>query len=95
MLRKANKPVTDFSIKVTGEISKQLPIDYSSIHVVYEFLGDEANKDAALSADTDSQEKFCGVSHMLKKILPLTWEVNYNGKQIFNNHTMLQSASLD
>ena len=22
---------------------------------------------------------------MLKKIMPVTWEVNYNNKQIFNN----------
>ena len=95
MLRKANKPVTDLSIKVTGEISKQPPIEYTSIHVVYEFVGDEANKEAALGAVTDSQEKFCGVSHMLKKILPLTWEVNYNGKQIFNNHPIIHSVSLN
>jgi len=58
-------------------------------------VGDDANKEAALGAVTDSQEKFCGVSHMLKKILPLTWEVNYNGKQIFNNHPIIHSVSLN
>lgn len=94
MLRKANKPVTDLSIIVTGEISKQPPVEYTSIHVVYEFVGDDANKEAALEAVNASQEKFCGVSHMLKKILPLTWEVNYNKKQIFNNN-ILQAVTLN
>jgi putative redox protein len=34
---------------------------------------------------TLSQEKYCGVSAMLKKIIPVTWEVVYNGKTIFTN----------
>jgi len=85
ILRKANKEVTNFNIKVSGEISKQAPIEYVAIHLVYEFEGNEENKDAALNAVTDSQEKYCGVSSMLKKALPVTWEVTYNGKQIFNN----------
>jgi putative redox protein len=85
ILRKAGKEADDLNIIVTGEISKQPPIEYIAIHVLYEFKGPEANKDAALTAVTDSQEKYCGVSHMLKKIMPVTWEVTYNGINIFNN----------
>ena len=85
ILRKADKNPDDFEMKVTGEISKKPPIEYIAIHVVYNFKGKEENGEAALKAVTDSQEKYCGVSHMLKKALPVTWEVNYNGKQIFNN----------
>ncbi len=85
ILRKADKPVTDFNIKVIGEISKVPPIEYVAVHVLYEFEGSEENKAAALQAVTDSQEKYCGVSHMLKKIMPVTWEVTYNGKSVFNN----------
>jgi len=94
MLRKADKPVTDFNIKVSGEISKTPPIEYIAIHLVYEFEGKEENRDAALQAVTDSQEKYCGVSHMLKKILPVTWEVSYNHKTIFNNKP-LEAALLN
>lgn len=85
ILRKAQKKVKDLDIRVIGELSKTAPIEYVSIHVKYYFLGDEENKDAALDAVTTSQEKYCGVSHMLRKALPVTWEVNYNGKEIFNN----------
>lgn len=85
ILRKVDKNPEDFEMKVTGEISKKPPIEYITIHVVYNFKGKVENGEAALKAVTDSQEKYCGVSHMLKKAMPVTWEVNYNGKQIFNN----------
>ena len=93
ILRKANKEVTDFSIKVTGELSKQVPIEYVAMHVVYEFLGEASRREDALEAVNLSQEKYCGVSHMLKKALPITWEVNYNGKIIFNNREVSMALS--
>ena len=85
ILRNAQKEVQDLNIKVTGELSKQQPIQYIAIHVSYDFTGVDSSKDAALDAVTVSQEKYCGVSQMLKKALPVTWEVNYNSVQIFNN----------
>jgi putative redox protein len=85
ILRKEQITLQDLNIKVTGELSKQQPIQYVSIHLVYDFKGADIFKNAALDAVTTSQEKYCGVSSMLKKALPVTWEVNYNGQQLFNN----------
>jgi putative redox protein len=85
ILRKANRQVSDFSLKVSGELSKQPPIEYTAVHLVYELKGDAADEQAALDAVTDSQEKYCGVSNMLKKIMPVTWEVVYNNVRIFTN----------
>ncbi|HRE51487.1 MAG TPA: OsmC family protein [Flavitalea sp.] len=85
ILRKADKQADDLNIKVLGEISKKPPIEYIAIHIIYDFKGSEENKEAALKAVTDSQEKYCGVSSMLKKALPVTWEVNYNSALIFTN----------
>jgi putative redox protein len=85
LLRKSQQEVKEFNIKVSGEISKKAPIEYVSIHLIYEFLGKDEFENAALNAVMDSQEKYCGVSNMLKKIMPVTWEINYNGKIIFNN----------
>ena len=85
ILRKAQREVKELNITVTGELSKQQPIEYVAMHVNYHFKGDDSLKDAAVEAVTTSQEKYCGVSHMLRKALPLTWEVNYNGVQVFNN----------
>jgi len=85
LLRKSNQPIDDFSMTVTGELSKQAPIQYISMHILYTFKANEAAKDAVLATVTDSQEKYCGVSNMLKKALPVTWEINFNGIQVFNN----------
>lgn len=85
ILRKADKNPDDFDMKVIGEISKRPPIEYIAVHVIYQFKGSESFKEAALNAVTDSQEKFCGVSSMLKKALPVTWEVHYNSELVFSN----------
>jgi len=85
LLRKAGKQLDEFNLKVSGEISKQPPIEYTSAHVVYEMKGNAGDEEAALDAVMQSQEKICGVSHMLKRIMPLTWQVIYNGQEIFNN----------
>jgi putative redox protein len=85
LLRKQGIHLKDFTLKVSGEISKQPPIEYTSIHVVYEIKGRPQDEEAALQAVMDSQERLCGVSHMLKKIMPVTWQVMYNGKEVFDN----------
>ncbi|HNU88307.1 MAG TPA: OsmC family protein, partial [Ferruginibacter sp.] len=92
ILRKAQKEVKELNIKVTGELSKQPPIEYMAMHVVYDFTGEESNREAALDAVTTSQEKYCGVSHMLKKAIPVSWEVIYNGVQIFNNNPVAKET---
>ena len=85
ILKRYSHQVQDFNMKVTGEISKQAPIEYIAIHIVYEFKGNEDSKQAALDSVMASQEKYCGISHMLKKIIPVTWDVTYNGHLIFTN----------
>lgn len=91
LLRKAGHNISDLNMIVTGELSKQAPIQYISIHILYDFKGADAEQEAALNAVTDSQEKYCGVSSMLKKAIPVTWEIKYNGREVFNNKPLLQA----
>jgi putative redox protein len=85
LLRKVNLSIDNFSLKVTGELSKQQPIEYIAIHIIYDIKGKKADMPAVLNAVSQSQEKICGVSHMLKKALPVTWEIKFNNELIFNN----------
>ena len=85
LLRKAGKQLHDFNLRVSGEITKQPPIEYTSIHIVYEMRGNAEDEQVAFDAVIQSQEKICGVSQMLKKIMPVTWQLIYNGREIFNN----------
>ncbi len=88
LLRKSGQTINDFEMKVTGELSKQAPIQYVAIHLLYSFKANASAKEAIINAVTDSQEKYCGVSSMLKKALPVTWEINVNSISVFNNQTM-------
>jgi putative redox protein len=85
LLRKQGIELKNLNLKVSGEITKQPPLEYQSANIIYEMTGGEEYQDAALDAVMTSQEKICGVSHMLKKIIPVTWQIIYNGKEIFNN----------
>ncbi len=75
----------DFNLRVSGELSKQAPIEYVSIHIVYEVNGEPGDERSVIEAVTYSQEKICGVSRMLQRIMPVTWKVIYNGNVVFDN----------
>ncbi len=94
LLRKSGQAIDDFTMTITGELSKQAPIQYVSIHVLYIFKGDKSISKAALKAVMDSQEKYCGVSSMLKKAIPVTWEIHFNGEEIFNNKHIPASSAI-
>lgn len=85
LLRKQGIELQDLNLKVRGEISKQAPIEYVSAHIIYEMSGRTHHEQAAKEAVMYSQEKVCGVSNMLKKIMPVTWQIIFNGNEIFNN----------
>ncbi len=50
--------------------------EYIAIHIVYDFKGQEFIKKAVADDVADSQKNYCGLSTMLKKKLPVTWEIN-------------------
>lgn len=86
LLRKSDLTLGDMEIGVTGELSKQPPYQYVAIHILFTISAEPAMVEKVLEAISDSQEKFCGVSSMLKKIMPVTWEVKFNGITVFNNN---------
>lgn len=93
LLRKRGKALRSFSLHASGELSRSVPIEYVSVHLAYVMEGDESDLGAALEAVDLSQAKYCGVSHMLKKILPVTWEVRYNGAIVFTNKSAPERAA--
>ena len=91
LLRKQGKQLQSLNLKVDGQISAQQPIEYTSAHIVYEMNGRQEDEKTALEAVMYSQEKICGVDSMLKKIMPVTWQVLFNGKEIFTNKVVSAS----
>ncbi|MCO5240466.1 MAG: OsmC family protein [Chitinophagaceae bacterium] len=85
LLRKEGKELRNFNVVVSGELTKSAPMQYSAIHVVYEAEGDDAMQTDVLRVVNRSQEDICGVSAMLKKAMPVTWEVWFNKIKVFDN----------
>jgi putative redox protein len=69
LLRKFGQPVDDFDIKAIGEISKQAPIEYIAIHLIYNFKGsDSASQDAAMKAVTIHRKNTVGSAACSKRL---------------------------
>ena len=64
LLRMQGIQLKEFNLKVSGEISKKPPLEYTSVNIVYEMKGNAEDEGPALDAVFQSQEKICGVSHM-------------------------------
>lgn len=78
LLRKMREPLSWFNMRVSAELSEEHPKRYVSFRIVYEFKAkdglDEGNVRKAVEL---SQDKYCGVSAMLKAAGPLAWEIAY------------------
>jgi putative redox protein len=75
LLQKMQVPFEDIDLIVTGELTDEHPRYYRSIHVVYELYGRDLDQEKIEKAVRLSQEKYCGVSYMLRQAAELTWEI--------------------
>jgi putative redox protein len=85
LLRKEGHTLKSFDLRVSGELGKDVPMVYTSAHIIYETRGNATLQDDVLRAVQRSQNDLCGASAMLKKAMPVTWEVHFNGKLIYSN----------
>ena len=92
LLRKQGTTLDRCDVKVTGEINSAPPIVYTSIHVTYDLRGKPGDRELALSTVQRSQNELCGVSSMLKRIMPVTWEVAYNGELVLRSDAVSATA---
>ncbi|MDX2283101.1 MAG: OsmC family protein [Bacteroidia bacterium] len=75
LLQKMHVPFDDIDLIVTGELTDEHPRYYRKIHVVYELYGPDLDEEKIEKAVRLSQEKYCGVSYMLRQAAELTWEI--------------------
>ena len=75
ILKKMKVETKGLNIRVEGVIAEEHPKIYTSIHLIYEFEGENLPMDRLIRAIELSQEKYCGVSLSLQKAMPVTWEI--------------------
>lgn len=72
ILKKMRVDLDDFNIKVEGELTKEHPKQYINMHVTYEFWGEDLPISKIEKAIKLSDERYCGVSALYKKAIPIT-----------------------
>jgi len=70
-----------FRIEVEAPLSEEHPKVFTAFVLTYLVDGD-IESEKLIRAVTLSQEKYCGISAMFRKIAPLSWRVVLNGKEI-------------
>jgi putative redox protein len=75
IIKKMKLNVTDFRILVEGTLTEEHPRYYESMHVVYEFTGKELPLEKLEKAVNLSEEKYCGVMAMYKKVIRMSSEI--------------------
>lgn len=75
ILRKMRVNLKDFKIAVEANLTGDVPTYYDAVHIIYEFTGTMLPADKLKKAVDLSQERYCGVSLMLRKALKITYEI--------------------
>jgi putative redox protein len=75
ILKKMKIVPAEFIVWVDGNLTEEHPKQYDSMHIIYEFKGDNLPEDKLIRAIELSQEKYCGVAAVYKKAIKLTWEI--------------------
>jgi putative redox protein len=78
ILKKMQLPYTYFNIDVEADLTEEHPKQYSAIKVIYEFKkSDNLDEKKVEKAVNLSQERYCGVSALLKKAIDVDYEIRY------------------
>jgi len=75
ILAKMRVEIADLNVKVEGEMTEEHPKHFTSLHIIYEFWGNELPLDKLEKTVSMSDEKYCGVSATLKKGIPVTHSI--------------------
>lgn len=72
ILKKMRVEPSYFNVEVDGELTEEHPKYYHKIHLTYTFKGDNLDREKIEKAVNLSQERYCGVSELLRKGAEIT-----------------------
>ncbi len=75
ILKKMRVEFSDLKITVDGELTEEHPKHFNKMVVKYEFWGKDLPKDKLEKAVNLSEERYCGVSAVYKKTMPVESEI--------------------
>ncbi len=75
ILKKMRIDIKDLKITVQGDLTEEHPKHFYKIHTIYEFTGDNLPFEKLQKAVNLSQERYCGVYAVYKKVIEMTSEI--------------------
>jgi putative redox protein len=75
ILKKMRVDFENLRIWVEADITEEHPKHYTAMKVIYEFKGKDLPMDKLEKAVSLSEERYCGVSAVYKKTMPVTTEI--------------------
>ncbi len=78
ILKKMRVEYDSLDIRIESDVTEEHPKHYSAMHIIYSFRGPDLPLDKIEKAIEMSQEKYCGVSAVYKKAMPITHEIRIN-----------------
>lgn len=75
ILTKMRVEFKDVKVSVDGDLTEEHPKHFHQMHVKYEFWGKDLPLDKLEKAVNLSEERYCGVSAVYKKVMPVTSEI--------------------
>ncbi|WP_346860309.1 OsmC family protein [uncultured Draconibacterium sp.] len=75
ILKKMRVEVEDFSVSVEGDLTEEHPKQFSKMNVIYSFKGKDLPLEKLKKAVSLSEERYCGVSALYKKVIEVTSEI--------------------
>lgn len=75
ILKKMRVEPDYFNVAVEADMTEEHPKTYSKFHITYEFKGDNLPMEKLEKAVNLSQDRYCGVSDLLKKGAEITHDI--------------------
>ena len=75
LLPKMRVPFDSLVVEAEAELTEEHPRVYKSIRLIFRISGKDLREDKVREAIELSQEKYCGVTAMLRAHCPVTWEL--------------------
>lgn len=75
ILKKMRVDLTDVNVAVEAEMTEDHPKQFTSMHVIYTFTGKDLPLEKLEKAVSLSEERYCGVSAVYKKAIPVSNEI--------------------
>ena len=82
LLKKMRVNLEGFEMDIEADLTDEHPKVYSEIRLIYRFYGSNLKRKKIEEAVRLSQEKYCGVSEMLKKNSPLEYSIEYVEEEV-------------